>query len=445
MISRLPEPSSSERIYTFPTVVFLIIAGTIGTGIFTSTGFVADQLSSPFLIIAVWLVAGFIALCGALTYAELGIRLPEDGGEYKYLSVWLHPLMGFLSGWTSLWAGFAAPVAAAALAFGSYLERLFPEIPSLLSAIVVILFFSLVHAFYKIKGALLQNAIALIKIAFLATFIGLGLLYGDGQFPQILPSGREIRDLFSAPFATALILVSFSYSGWNTANYIAGEIKQVSRNLVYGIVISVTMIVLLYLGLNLVYLYSVPVNDMKHVVEIAWLSAFNLFGDLGAVAVSLIICITLLSTISAMIFSGPRIYASMALDIRPIHTLIPQKYMLPVSVLLQSTISIGLLLTFWFDEILYFIGFTLNIFTTLTAAVLIKIRMQNKSSPIGRNISGYPVLPVLYILFSGWCLIHFIRTRPIESLAGLLLLISGVILYLATVRYKRKNQQDQTK
>lgn len=242
--------NSETRILGLATALSIVIANMIGTGIFTTTGFLVEDIKEPFPVLVTWMVGGLIALCGALTYAELGAAMPRSGGEYHYLSRLYHPLAGFLSGWISMVAGFSAPIAAVAVAFAKYLHVVLPQFPVTPGALLAVAIFSFFHWKNVKLGGHIQNYITWLKVLLILALIIGGIIAVPKNEFYLSPSPGEWDIFFNPAFATGLIYVMYSYSGWNAAAYLGGEIKRPSRNLPMALIGGTLIVTLLYAGLK---------------------------------------------------------------------------------------------------------------------------------------------------------------------------------------------------
>lgn len=215
----------------FNTAISLVIANMIGTGVFTSLGFQVMDISSGFAIIMLWLIGGVLSLCGALTYGEIGSAFPQSGGEYNYLSKLYHPSVGFLSGWVSVTVGFAAPVAAASTALGLYVNKIYTNVNPQMLAIAIILILTIVHSINLKLGGAIQRAFTLIKVVIIVMFVGFGFFYHPQHSISFAPTSEGLNQMLTSAFAVSLVFVTYAYSGWNAAAYIAGELDQPQKNL----------------------------------------------------------------------------------------------------------------------------------------------------------------------------------------------------------------------
>ena len=258
------------------TATSLVVANMIGTGVFTSLGFQVADMPSVFPLLSLWVVGGIISLCGALTYGELGAALPRSGGEYHLLTTIFHPMLGYLSGWISATLGFAAPTALAAIALGKYTEVVFPEVPGTHLAALVVVLSSIIHSTTISIGSAFQNIFTIVKVLLIVLFIGTGFFVLDPQPISIWPQAGDFQLITSGSFAVSLIYVSYAYTGWNVAIYIVGEIKQPFRNLPRSLFLGTLLVLILYVLLNFVFLYTVPMQDLAGVVEVGFLSAIGI-------------------------------------------------------------------------------------------------------------------------------------------------------------------------
>jgi APA family basic amino acid/polyamine antiporter len=435
--------------FSLTTATALVIANMVGTGVFTSLGFQVGRdaagnpvISSGLALILLWILGGLFALFGALTYSEAGVLFPRCGGEYHYLGRMYHPSIGFLSGWISFLVGFAAPVAAAAIALGSYLrsalgmpERLggalsFIKTPSLF-AIAVIVAVTAVHSLDKVLGARFQNVITVLKVVSIVGMAGLGLLIGKSSHVSFALSSGAARDILSPAFAISMFFVTFAYSGWNAAAYVAGEMENPSKNLPISLITGTLFVVVLYVLLNLAFLVTVPLPELAGQLEVGFIFATRVFGTSGGQIMAGLISFLLLSSISAMIIAGPRVNRVVGEDyylFRKLGRLTGNE--IPVTAILaQSALTILYILTSTFEQVIVFIGFTLNLFTFLTVLGVMILRKKRPDLPRPYKTLGYPVVPALFLLISVWILVYGLLYRPKESLLGLAITLSGFVVY----------------
>lgn len=403
----------------------------IGTGIFTSTGFMALDIDGGTPILFGWLVGGVVALCGAAVYGELGAMMPRAGGEYVYLSESFRPWVGFLSGWISLFVGFSAPIAAAAAAFGFYLHAVLPMVPAKVAGVCIIVAMTAMHAASVAIGARVQTIFSLMKVSLILIFICAGVLLGNGDWGN-LSAGAGMSKATSGAFAVSLVWIAFSYSGWNAAAYVAGEIKDPGRNLPRALLIGTGIVMALYLGLNAIFLYAAPPAELAGVPEVGDLAARKLFGEGAGALLSSLIAIALVSSVSAMVMAGPRVYMAMAEDGMFFQTLARKGGGgAPVgSVVLQGALAVFLLLIAKFDQLINYIGFTLSLFAMLTVLGALVLRIRRPDAPRPYRTFLWPVTPIVFVGISGWMAVYLAHMRPFESLvSGGITLASGMVIY----------------
>jgi len=441
-------PSTLRQELTFVSATALVVSNMIGTGIFTTTGFLAGDLGRPSLVIAVWLVGAVVAMAGCLSYAELGINFPQSGGEYVYLKEAWGPGWGFLSGWISFFAGFAAPVAAGALAFSEYLGHFFPslsvqaQVPVLgflyigagrLVALVVIGVFVLVNVLGLRLAADLQTVLTGFKIGILGAFLALAFLVGHGDWNHFaLTAQRTSAHGVGAQFAVSLIFVMFAYSGWNAATYVAEEMKDPQRTLPLALITGTLIVAVFYLALNVAFIYALPLESLKGVVRVGAETATALFGTAGGGIFSGIMAVGILSCVSAMVLVGPRVYYAMARDgyffagAGKVHS----RWHTPVRAILYQAIASGVMvLTGTFERLIYYIGFALILFAALATAGIFRVRRRPDWKRLRAVSWGYPLVPGVFIGASLWMLVYTLFLRPIESFLGLLTMGAGGLIY----------------
>ena len=251
--------------FKYITVTAVIVANMVGTGVFTSLGFQLLDIQSGFALLLLWILGGLTALCGAISYAELGATLPRSGGEYNFLSQIYHPAAGFVSGWISMSVGFAAPTALAAMTFSAYFtSSLFGEVPNFVEQVIAVsllLLLSAVHSSNHRNSGRTQTIFTTLKVVVILLFILASLVVVEAPQPiSFLPKNGDFQIVTSGAFAVALIYVSFAYSGWNAATYLSSEIENPQRALPLVLISGTSIVTLLYLGLNFVFLYTTPMD-----------------------------------------------------------------------------------------------------------------------------------------------------------------------------------------
>jgi basic amino acid/polyamine antiporter, APA family len=432
---------SSPTSNDLPTVGTLaatavVVADMIGVGVFTSLGFQVIDLPSGFSILFLWLVGGVVSLCGALCYAELSAMFPRSSGEYNFLSRSYHPGIGFMAGWLSSTVGFSAPIALAAMAFGQYAKSVVPAVPPLLLGLAVLWGVTLVHLRGVRDGSAFQVISTLLKIALILAFVVAGFAYATPQPISFLPSSADSARIVSAPFAIGLVFAMYSYSGWNAATYIIGEIREPHRILPFALLSGTLVVIVLYVALNAVFLYSTPVATMAGHIDVAIVAGNYIFGEQGGRAVGVLISIGLVSSISAMIWIGPRVAMTMGEDFPVLGFLArrSQNGTPRAAILVNALIATGLLLTQSFEAVLDFIQFGLLCCSFLTVLGVIKLRITHPELPRPYRAWGYPVTPLIFLAVMAFTLYYLAVEHPLQSLAGFLVMLAGILLFMAANR-----------
>lgn len=408
----------------------------IGIGVFTSLGFQLASLPSGFAILMLWIIGGAAALGGALSYAELAVAFPRSGGEYNFLSRIYHPMLGFMAGWVSATVGFAAPVALAAMAFGEYFAGAVPGAPPLLCGLAVAWGVTLVQLSGAQPGAIFQNVATVIKVALIVVFIVAGFSVGDPQPISFLPQPGDLSYILSAPFAVSLVFVMYSYSGWNAATYIAGDIREPERSVPRAMLAGTLIVILLYVLLNAVFLYTTPISAMAGQLNVAQIAGEHIFGATGGRVLAALICIGLVSAISAMMWIGPRVTVAMGEDFALLNVFSRHSAngVPTLAILLQITVVTLLLLTQGFETVVDFIQFSLTLCSFLAVLGVIVLRVTRPDLPRPYRVWAYPLTPLVFLAVTGFMMAYLLWERPWQSLASLLLMASGLVLFALSRR-----------
>jgi APA family basic amino acid/polyamine antiporter len=421
----------------------LVVSNMIGVGIFTTTGFLAGDLGHPSLVLAIWLVGAAIALAGALCYSELAVNFPRSGGEYVYLSEAWGPTWGFIDGWVSFFAGFSAPVAAAALAISAYLAYFLPALQldgetggigaGQLLACGIVAAFTLLNFVGVAQVAKLQNVLTTTKLVVIGALLVGGFAFGAGDWSHFAePAVRTSTNSLGAQFAISLVFVFYAYSGWNAAVYVAEEIRNPDRTLPIALAVGTIAVASLYLALNALYIYANPLNAMKGVVAVGGQAATALFGHGVGGLFSGAMAASLLATVNAMSMIGPRVYYAMARDgaffasAARVH---PRWHTPWVAVLAQGLCACALILTGTFERLAYYIGFTLFLFSAMSVLALFKFRRRAGWKPSRWVDVAYPAIPLTYVVMSLWVFIYFLQLRQWEALWSLMTIGAGALIY----------------
>lgn len=433
--------SSPERISGF-TAACVLVSNVIGGGIFTTTGFMARDLGDARAILLVWAAGALLAIAGALCYSELGAALPQVGGDYIYLRRAYGPLLGFLSGWASFTVGFSAAIAAGSVGFAAYARQLFSpggEAGWTGPAIALALLWALtmVHVAGIGLGGLLQRLLTVSKVGAILLLIAGAALFGRGSwqhFAQAEAGGAP----GAGAIVVALIFVMYAYSGWNAAGYIAGEIVDPGRALPRAMVWGVLVVGGLYLLLNVVYLYALPLRALAEdpVLPVAEKAAVALFGPGAARLLAAMLCVSIAAAVSAMVWAGPRVYDVMARDGYLPRFLVSAAGAAATptrAILLQSVWASVLILSGTFEQLVVYGGLVLTVFSALTVSAVIVLRWREPSLPRPFRVPLYPVPPVLFLLAALLIVGYGLVERPGEAAVALLTLLAGAPFYFRSL------------
>ena len=428
----------------------------IGTGIFGTTGFMAGDLGSAGVILAAWAVGAAFALAGALAYSELGVNFQRSGGEYVYLTAAYGPTWGFMTGWVSFFAGFSAPIAANALVFSDYLGHFYPALQQSSAKVVGSGWFSLRLGYGQIVAASLiaaftilnclgvarvakvQVALSAAKLIVIGAFIVFGFALGTGSWSHFSqPAVRTSTASLPVQFVVSLLWVMFSYSGWNAATYVAEEIDRPERTLPRAIAAGTGIVAVVYLGLNLVFIFATPLEQMKGVVAVGALSAAKLFGPRVAGLFAALMAAAIMSTVSAMVTIGPRVYYAMAKNraFFPSAAAIHPRWHTPVAAILSQGACAILMTLTPFPDLIVYIGMSLTFFTVLAVASVFLFRRSRTDWSKLRAVSfAYPLVPLAYVLVGSIMMIYGFVNQPKASFSAFATVAVGALVYRVAVR-----------
>jgi len=446
-----PANGLERKLGLFP-LTNIVIANMIGAGIFTTSGLLMADLHNAVVMLALWLVGGLVALCGALSYGELGAAIPHAGGEYVFLARLYHPLLGFLSGWVSFFVGFSAPIAASAIGFSEYVTRAFPGLltPGLfpgageamimkkLYAVLIIAVFTFIHTRGLEAGAKVQNGLTGLKILLIVGLVVAGFAFGRGSLAHFAAAAPFRFDFAGIKtLGLSLMWIMFAYSGWNASAYVGSEVRDPSRNLPRSLLLGTAVVIVLYAALNLFYIYAIPPAQMEGVISVAGLAAGNLFGRSAGTVLSLLISFALFSSLSAYLILGPRVYYSMARDgifFKSIAFVDPKCGVPTRSILLQGGIAAVMVLFGTFQQLLTYMGFSLGIFPLLAVLGVFKLRRTGRSVV---KLPGFPVAPAVYLVVGASILVLSFLRQPAESLVAIATALAGIPIYYLFRRASR--------
>jgi APA family basic amino acid/polyamine antiporter len=435
----------------------IIVSNVIGGGILFTPPQVAAVIPHPLWFLAAWCAGGGLAFAGAMAYAELAALRPQAGGEYVYLNAAFGRLAAFLTGWTSFIAGFTGAIAASAIVLTFYLGRFFPgaadgtpffvvPLPLVpltvsrqaLAALSAIALLAWVHVRGVGPGRLVGNALAVLKVTALLMFIAMGFSIGSGSMANLRASAGPVAP---ASWLLALIPVLFTYSGWNAAGYIAEELREPGRNVPRAFAFGTAAVIAIYVSLNALYLYVLPVDALAHVQgSVLDVIADRLLGARAGNIMGLVSIVSLAATISAMTFAGPRVYYAMARDglFFPAAARVHSRYRTPAAAIVAQAIWSGLLvLSGGASALTRYTGFAVVLFSGVAVAALFVLRFREPSAPRPFRAVGYPVAPAIFILASLAIVLNAVYSDPGPAGAGLGLIGAGVPLYIWFSRRRR--------
>jgi len=426
----------------------------VGATIFGATGFMASALGDAKLILTAWAVGALFALAGAVCYSELGVNFPSSGGEYVYLTRAYGPAWGFMTGWVSFFAGFSAPIATAALIFANYVGTFFPFFnPSntiftvgsgafslrfggaqfLASALIAS--FTVLNCFGVARVAKIQNALTGFKVLVIVALVVFGFLMGNGSWANFsAPAARDSTRALPVEFMIQLLFVMVGYSGWNAATYVAEELKRPERTLPAALAIGTGLVTVLYVGLNMIYIYSTPVEALKGVVAVGKVSAENLFGPQFGLMFSALMAISIMPTVNAMITIGPRVYYAMAKNgafLKKAAEVHPRWHTPVFAIVSQGVCSMLMTLT-PIPDLFLFVGFSLTLFTVLAVASVFIFRRRPNWQKLRAVNFLYPLIPTAYILVGVAMIVWGIIFQPVVSLTALSTIALGAGVYHLT-------------
>ena len=416
-----PTKPAQTRLLNYSATLCVVVSSMVGPGGFTSLGAQAAQVPDAAALIILWIFGGFIALCGALSYSELAAALPRSGGEYFYLSRIFHPHLGKLAGWVSATAGFAAPVALSAMAAGHYANTFLPVEPTAF-ALGTIALVGIAHAIDVKAGGTFQVVMTSMKVLLIFGFCLAGLVFTDIPKTQSIQlTGHSVQAVFSDRFALSLIYVYYAYSGWNSAVYVAAEVKNPQRNVPRALIHGTLLVTFLYVLLNLTFLHTIPILDMVGTVEVGALSARAIFGGQGEVMLSALLCLILLSSTSAMVMTGSRVLCAIGEDQPRLGFLaIRNRHDAPThAVLVQQVLAAALVCTQSFEGVLTLAGFILSLFSLITVCGVFRLRRCEPKLPRPFKVPLYPLPPLIFIAANAYGILSVVTERPMTALLGL--------------------------
>jgi APA family basic amino acid/polyamine antiporter len=417
--------------------VAIVVGTMVGTGVFGALGFQVQEFPSGFLVVLLWLTGGIIAFCGAVNYAELAAAFPRSGGEYQLLSRIYHPGIGFMSGWISLTVGFPAPVALSALLAGHCACGVAGVESVLLAQLIaagLVVMITGAHLISVGFSGKFQGLSTLLKVLLLAGLTVCGFWLPEGQPVNFLPQAGDGAMLAGNVngFFSALIWVLFAYSGWNAACYISGEVENPQRNVPRALLFGTLLVMILYIGINAAMLYAAPIPALAARPEsMAVTVAAHIFGPHGGTIVTGLIGLGLVSSISAMMWAGPRVLQEMGRDYPTLGFLartssggVPW-----MAVLLQGALALLLIFTADVRSIVNRTEFLLQMVLLLTVWGVIHLRVRQPDLPRPCRAWGYPWTTILFLIMITFTLAWLLRERHEATRWGMGIMITGLAFY----------------
>ena len=437
-----------KRGFGLSTSTYVVIASMVGTGILVSPGYMMVTLQNYYVILGLWIIGGFLAICGALCVAELAAALPRAGGEYVYLREAYGPMPAFLSGWTSFFLGFSAPLAVASYISALYLLTPFglAEDESVyyikITAALIIIAITIPNLIGHKLSAWTQNLTTIIKLGLFAALVIIAFISGKGQFANIT-SGQPTGNIDLGTAATQLFYVMFAYSGWNAASYLAGEVKNPGKTLPNSLLIGTGLVIILYLALNFVFAYAVPLADVgfENAEQIPQLTVENLLGAKASSVFSVLLGVTFLATVSAFILTGPRVYYAMAKDglFPSIAGRLSSKGQIPVYAMsAQSLCAIIILFLTDFQNLYQYAAVGLSIFALLFIAAVYVLRLKRPEMERPFRVPGYPIVPAIFIATILFMTVFAFIQWKTPSLYSLCSIIIGIPVYYIWVTIRKR-------
>lgn len=417
----------------------LVAANMIGAGVFTTSGYALADLGSPGLVLVAWAVGGVIALCGALSYAGVADRIPGNGGEYLFLSRAVHPLVGFLAGWISLLAGFTAPIAVAAHSLEAYARgSIGLALPTGALGAGAIILAGLTHGIARAPGLRIQDTAVGVKLIAIVLFIVAGAVVLS-RSDAVGSSGIPVASASFPAFAVTLVWISFAYSGWNAAVYVSGELEDPKRTLPRAMLVSTLGVTVIYIALNAVFLFAAPVESLAGRAEIGAIAAEALGGWWARAALSGVVALGLMTSISAMVMVGPRVYAQMARD-----GVFPRSFGVGDEAPHRAiALQVGLALVAFFmsdlRNLLLYVGFLLSISAAATVGCLFLPIAREKSR--GSSVPGFPWIPIFFIASTLGSAGFLVVRQPMQAASGLATLGLGVLVYWISRRSRARRSE----
>jgi len=442
-----------RRGFGLSTSIYVVIASMVGTGILVSPGYMMASLKNYPAIFGLWALGGLLAVCGALCVAELAAALPRAGGEYVYLREAYGPMPAFLSGWTSFFVGFSAPLAVVSYVAALYLLTPFglagTETGRLVqvTAATIIVAITVPNLIGHRQSAWTQSLTTILKLALFVALTAMAFLWGEGRLAH-LAEGQPIGQVGLGIAATQLFYVMFAYSGWNAASYMAGEVKNPAKTLPQSLLLGTGLVIVLYLALNVVFAYAVPLADVgfANAEQVPQLAVENLFGPRASSIFSVAVGLTFLATVSAFVVTGARIYYAMAIDglFPSLAGYVSPKGRVPVyAMLAQSLCAIVILFVTDFQNLYKYVSVGQSLFAMLFVGAVYILRRHRPDMERPFHVPGYPLVPAIFIAVPLCMGVFAFKQWTKPSLYSLGSILVGIPIYYVWLFVRRQGSKAQ--
>ena len=415
------------------TATMIVAASMIGVGVFTTSGFAFATLGTPERVLAAWVVGSVIAICGALSYAALATKFTESGGEYLFLSLAIHPAAGLTAGFVSMLAGFTGPIAAAAIGLEAYAAPMLdPQsgLPVGTIAVSAILIAAMLHAVHVSVATRIQDVIVALKLILILGFIAYGLL-AVPVLPTDLTTRSAVPPFSITDFASQLVWISFSFAGFNAAIYVAGEVRDPARNVPRALIGGTILVSVIYLALNTIFVFAAPmevITSDENISQVAATAADAVGGSTLESFVRVLIATALATSISAMVMTGPRVYAKMAEDGMMPSFFSSDAKPPAVAIGFQAGLSIAVVLISRLQDLLSYLGLTLSLCSVLAIASLFVMRFRGQID----RLPGWGIPPAIFIIASLSLAVLAAWNQPVPMIAACATLAIGGIVFAAS-------------
>ena len=458
----MAEPAKLVRRLGLLDSVLLLAGGIIGSGIFLTAQDVALSTRTPWLFLSVWALGMGITLLACFAFAEMGAMFPDAGGQYVYMREAYGEFVAFLYGWMIFTVSVGGTIAALGVGFAVYLGSVFPNLAAdkpvamlwhfqltcgHLVAIGAIAVQTLINVFGVRKGAVLQNLATWLKFGAIAAFVVLGVAVGKGSWGHLsselgIPVAANSRSLLSG-IGVALIAVFWAYDGWVYITWVSGEVKEPQRNIPRALVLGLLLVGGIYLLINAVYLYGLPMGEIAKATAVAQSAALVMFSAQAATWLGLVIALSCFGAMASCILSGARVYYAMAEDgvfFKRLARVNPRWHTPAASLVLQGIWSAALALSGKYDQLFTYVMFMMVLSYVLTVVALFVLRRKLPDRERPYRCTGYPWLPALYVALGGVWALNALWERPKEALAGMAIVLAGVPFYFYW-RHEKQTQQ----